>query len=212
MSLSMSRRGGRPQSFSDEQVFQTITELVVAGGMNAVSLPAIAKRVGCSHQAVTNRFATRDNLLRAYGGWYLDNLLRAEARVRSEDRGALQALIDFLAGGATDEMLGVPGLGGPAEPVKLMMEFDREPVLRDFFAPFRRQTAEWMAERIAQAQIEGDIRADSNASDVAEALMYAVSGAVVLYAFAEPEVVRERTRRATALALRPYRTPQSAST
>lgn len=179
-------------------------EIVVEKGMGGVSLPAIAKRIGYSHQAVTNRFASRDNLLRAFGRWYLDNLLQSESRYRSSGTPALSGLLDFFTGGVVDELLGVPGLGGPAEPVKLMLEFDREPVLRAFFEPIRNQTAGWVAERISEAQREGDIGADHDPLVVAETLLFAVTGAVVLHAYADAAVIHERMERAIDLALRHF--------
>lgn len=204
-SVSVRNRGGRPQSFSDEQVFRAMIEIVVENGMGGVSMPAIAKRIGYTHQAVTNRFTCRDNLLRAFGGWYLDNLLRVESRYRSSGSGALNGLLEFFSGGVVDELLDVPGLGGPAEPVKLMLEFDREPVLRAFFEATRKQTASWVAERIREAQREGDIGAEHDPLVVAETLLFAVSGAVVLHAYADASVIHERMQRAIDLALRHYR-------
>ncbi len=207
--LKTAHRGGRPKSFSDEQVFRAITELVVVAGISAVSMPAIARRIGCSHQAVTQRFSNRESMLRAYGGWYLDNLTMAEERYRTSNEPSLSGLIDFFSGGVVDEMLGVPGLGGPAEPIKLMLEFDRVPVLREVFKPSRQQTTAWITEQIEQAQREGDIEPTCDPLDVAETLLFSVSGAVVLHAFSDPAFVRQRMQRAIDLALKPYRVVRS---
>ncbi|MEZ4624401.1 MAG: TetR/AcrR family transcriptional regulator [Thermomicrobiales bacterium] len=148
------RKGGRPQSFTDEQVFQAITGIIVEHGIGAVSMPAIARRIGFSHQAVTFRFSTREKMLNAYAAWYQGSFLSVEQRLRMSGRPALDILLEFLMGGGVDAVTGVPALGGPVEPIKLMMEFDREPILRRYFAPGRSQTFEWVTELIAQAQAE----------------------------------------------------------
>ena len=199
------RKGGRPQSFTDEQVFQAITGLIVDHGIGAVSMPAIARRIGFSHQAVTFRFSTREKMLNAYAAWYQGSFLNVEQRLRLSGRPALDILHDFLMGLGADELTGIPALSGPAEPIKLMMEFDREPILRRYFAPGRSQTFDWVTELIAQAQVEGTIAPGHDPRDVSNLLLFAVSGAVVLNVWDQPESIRASMTRAIDLALAPYR-------
>lgn len=60
------REIGRPRVFSDAAIFQATRHVLEQGGYPALTLQAIAERVGCTRQALVRRFGSKNALITAY--------------------------------------------------------------------------------------------------------------------------------------------------
>jgi AcrR family transcriptional regulator len=59
------RAAGRPRVYSDETIFSAVDEVLRSEGYTALTLEAIALRVGCTRQALVRRYGSKRALLLA---------------------------------------------------------------------------------------------------------------------------------------------------
>lgn len=60
------RAAGRPRVYSDETIFAAVDEVLRIEGYVALTLEAIALRVGCTRQALVRRFGSKETLLLSF--------------------------------------------------------------------------------------------------------------------------------------------------
>ncbi len=106
------RHVGRPRVYSDAEIFGAINLTLKEGGFPALTLDAIATRVGCTRQALVRRFGSKDAMVLAY----LENMQTyVEASVRETDHEG-PAPLDTLRtrytrpAGERDDMSGDPAV------------------------------------------------------------------------------------------------------
>jgi AcrR family transcriptional regulator len=87
-----SKEIGRPRSFTDEAVFMALTEVAQENGFAGLTLAAIAKKVGCTGQALNARFDSRVGLLADYVDWSSARDIERFRAVRSRKFSPLDTL------------------------------------------------------------------------------------------------------------------------
>jgi AcrR family transcriptional regulator len=87
-----SKEIGRPRSFTDETVFQALTEVAQENGFAGLTLAAIAKKVGCTGQALNARFTSRVGLLADYVDWASARDMERFQAVRARNLSPLETL------------------------------------------------------------------------------------------------------------------------
>ena len=85
-------RTGRPRSVSDEAIYDAVSAVVTKVGPAGLTLAAVAKHVGLSAPALTQRFGTKRNLLVSYATAQANGLDELFDRVRSSSPTAIEAV------------------------------------------------------------------------------------------------------------------------
>ena len=67
-----SRDTGRPRTFSDEDAFLATADAIARLGYGRLTLEAVARRIGCTRQALVRRFGSKHALVLAYLEWVVD--------------------------------------------------------------------------------------------------------------------------------------------
>lgn len=94
---------GRPRAASDRAIFDAISEVITESGLTGLTLASVARRVGVSAPALTQRFGTKRRMLLAYA----DASSRAaadlfdDARAGSSPLAALHTALSAFAGPTT---------------------------------------------------------------------------------------------------------------
>jgi len=173
-------RAGRRKAFTDEQVFEAISSLLREGGISTVSLPAIAKRIGFTHQALTYRFETRDGLLAAYAAWLWGRTHAAQERILQEPLGPLAMVRRLFLSGAHG--------AGPGDRIEdsmsemvgfLFIELQRDPATHATFAVNQPIGEARVIQVITRGQEAGVLDPRVPATEILDALVYASIGASV---------------------------------
>ncbi|MGH2549512.1 MAG: TetR/AcrR family transcriptional regulator [Thermomicrobiales bacterium] len=201
--ISQPRRTRR-QLFSDEQVFLAITRLLIAGGIVSVSLPAIAQRIGYTHQALTYRFASRAGLLQAYSSWFWKEGRKVHLSIRESSLTPLSALrSSFLMLPDPDDMVAQES-DSPSSYASLLIEFQRDPILRKSFEDYLPKHLAFLTEGVQAAQDHGELRREYEPSEIVRVLIYAVNGAAAYNTEVPVDDPSSRMKWAFDVSIRPY--------
>lgn len=203
MATTSKSRARRRFAFSDEQVFQAITRLLVEGGIAGVSLPTIARCIGFTHQALTYRFTSRAGLMEAYAAWLWGFSHRNQESIREAAPSPLAALRSLYLLPLDSRLTGIEAEGSPAAFVFILLECNRDPVLQATLTGYLAEVEERLAGIISEAQERGDLRREEPAL-IADALLCAVTGAAVYSAGAPVDEAWVRMSQAYDVAIHPY--------
>ncbi|GGM82003.1 TetR family transcriptional regulator [Thermopolyspora flexuosa] len=88
---------GRPRSVSDEAIFEAVTAVISDVGPKGLTLAAVAKRVGLTASALTQRFGSKHGLLVAFATREAANVAGIFAKARATHLDPLTALITTLS-------------------------------------------------------------------------------------------------------------------
>lgn len=200
---SKSREIGRPRSFTDEEVFAAVTRVAQESGFAGLTLAAIAKRVGCTGQALNARFNSRVGLLVAYVNWASMRDIERFQRVRAENLSplaTLRARFRLPLSGREEE------LSGGADHVRILSliieseqypEFARE--IQKRIDVFEHQ----MTLLIREAIDAGELRVP-NPEGLSHLIMVATSGASSLWPASGQGSVVDEIARVIELLLAPH--------
>lgn len=173
-----------------DDLLQTSTALIAAGGLDALSIRAVAGRCGVSIGAVQHHFSTKSHLLMAVveaTGDELRGVLPASDSGELTDAEATQALVGVaeLLGGAVDE---APG------PIKVWLAFLAHGLADEKVAHHHRKL--WRSVESALSDLLSRVGADSGECPDRAALLVASLDGIALARAMEPErMPLERSRR-----------------
>ena len=88
---------GRPRSVSDEAIFEAVAAVITSVGPAGLTLAAVAKRVGVSAPALTQRFGSKHGLLVAFNTSEATAVSDLFAAARDEHPDPLEAVRATLA-------------------------------------------------------------------------------------------------------------------
>jgi AcrR family transcriptional regulator len=200
------RRPGRPRSFEDEDVFIITTRLLLEGGIGAVTLQAVARELGLTHQAISQRYASKSGLLTAFFEWLRGRSLAYNEAMRSPISSPLAAIRErFLLGtGAANPEDPVPELYS----IPLMLELRRDPEVLARMRSFSDQFDSRLAELLERAQAEGELRPCDSVA-LADLIFAAAIGGTIIWRMNPSGSIMELMDHYIAAALRPYLTDQA---
>ncbi len=200
------RRPGRPRSFEDEDVFVVTSQLLLEGGISAVTLQAVARELGLTHQAISQRFASKSGLLSAMYEWHSGRSQAYNEAMRGPHASPLTAIRErFLLGtGAANPDEPVPELYG----MPLMLELRRDPGV----VARMRSVADGFDTRLVElldaAQAAGELH-PCNSVALAELILAASIGGTIIWRVAPQGSIMAMMDRYIATALRPYLTDKA---
>jgi AcrR family transcriptional regulator len=198
-----SKELGRPRSFSDEDVFAAVTRVAQEQGFAGLSLAAIAKKVGCTGQALNARFGSRMGLLVAYVDWASARDVERFQHVRAQNLTPLETLrarFHLPLEGREEE------LSSGAEHVRIMSliiesneypEFARR--IRNRIEVFEHQ----LSLLIREANAVGELKVD-NPEGLSHLIMVGTSGGSTLWPAGGQGSIVEEMNRIIELLLAPY--------
>lgn len=198
-----SKELGRPRSFSDEDVFVAVTRVAQEHGFAGLSLAAIAKRIGCTGQALNARFGSRMGLLVAYVDWASARDVERFQFVRAERLSPLETLrarFHLPLEGREEE------LSSGADHIRIMSliiestefpEFARR--IRNRIEVFEHQ----LSMLIREANAAGELNVD-NPEGLAHLIMVATSGGSTLWPAGGQGSIVDEINRIIELLLAPY--------
>lgn len=99
-------RVGRPAKFSNDQILDAAAELVAEGGQGAVTISAIAARLGAPSGSIYHRYASRDLLVAHL--WmraarrFQEGYLRAAGR--ADPHAAAESAVSYVVGWSADNL------------------------------------------------------------------------------------------------------------
>jgi len=204
VSVATRRSRGRPRSFEDADAFRAATYLLLTGGIAHLTLQRVADRVGCSHQALGQRFSSREGLLNAYLDWLIAlNVSTIESVIANSP--------SPLAAARTIWMLPVdPAEVGLPEGVPhvvssiLSLQLRQDPALRDRITELYRSAPTVFLDLIRAAQEQGELRRDADPDDILEAVLVASTGAGIHWTMNPSEDLIAKIIRCRERALAPY--------
>jgi AcrR family transcriptional regulator len=203
---STRRKPGRPRAFEDEDVFVETTRLLLEGGISTVTLQRVAAAVGTSHQAISQRFASKSGLLQAYYTW-LQEQFEANNRIMTEPHDSPLATL------RARYLLGT-GVSNPERPVQelyampLMLELRRDPEV------YRRMQAvsptfnTLLVVLLNEAQAVGELRM-CDSEELAELILTASVGGTIIWRMNPVGSMMEMMDRQIRAALRPWITDKA---
>jgi AcrR family transcriptional regulator len=170
---------GRPRLFEDEQAFQQITQLLLESGMSSLTMPALAHRLGITHQSLGRRFVSKHQMLTLYVIWmhsrYEEQFQAAIANLHSPLERMWRILILPMGADITG---GEPGR--PAQWIVLNLELRRAPELTALLIGQQQVIGERLIAAIEEAVRDGLLRRCDPAV-LAELLYAATLGGAVTW-------------------------------
>jgi AcrR family transcriptional regulator len=188
------KKRGRRRTFEDIDAFQHVTNILLEGGMSAFSLPALARRVGCSHQSLSERFASRAGLLQAYRNWTNSIFRENVLEIRKQTPSPIEQVRQLLLMPLDPRIVGTDGVFAPGLWVILSLEFRREAVLVESITDGQRRLGELLRSMVEDAQQQDELR-EGDPGLIAEALLTATTGAAVLWLLRPVDEILEKMER-----------------
>lgn len=194
---------GRPRSFSDEEVFQETTKLLIEHGAAGITLADLARALGCTAPALNVRFGSRGGLLRAYFAWATRMDKDRFARSRAKHSSPMKALRHRLLQPANDELDAVLDGSSRAKLLSIFAEAQRDP---EFAALVAAQNAAFEAElatSLAAAVEAGELK-QADPKRLAHLLNVSLIGAGYLWSVNEDGTVRDEISTVLETVTAPY--------
>jgi AcrR family transcriptional regulator len=193
---------GRRRLFEDEQAFQQITRILLETGMSSLTMPALAHRLGITHQSLGNRFVSKRDMLTQYVTWmhgrYEEQFQAAIANATSPLERLWRILILPVDGRITG---GDPG--PPAHWISLNLELYRDPVLIKSLVDGQKVVRERLIAAIKEAVQDGLLH-ECDAAELSEFLYTATLGGAVSWLMLPTNSEIDLMERACFNVLRPY--------
>lgn len=170
---------GRRRTFENDQAFRIITRLLVDSGIQSVTLPAIADGLGVTHQSVSRRFISKQQLLERYADWIGDLFLKETRAIAERHTSPLEVLKDIL-------VLPMPASAIEGQSVRyatwlvLALELPREPAIAPLMTQSMGETRRMFANLVREAQARHELIA-AEPERIAGALLSATIGAALLW-------------------------------
>jgi AcrR family transcriptional regulator len=200
------RAVGRPRGFSDEDVFRATTRLLLAGGLANTTLKHVAGEIGFSHQAVAQRFETKEGLLRAYFDWMQDVISEEAAEIRERPVTTAMKLRQLLTLPINPRLFDVDTFEKQASWTLLSLELRRDPAIAPLIAAGTTAYVHVLADLVREGQERGELGA-ADPYEIAEMALVAGTGSAMQWLLNQKEPLLEKMERCIDLALRPYLTP-----
>jgi AcrR family transcriptional regulator len=184
-------RRGRRRTFEDVQVFRLTTRILVSEGLGSLTLQRIAKEIGVTHQAISNRFSSKVGLLESYASWFADMAEHDRAALREQVTSPLETARRFLVQPLNPQLFGHEKNNPNVGWIIIMLELQREPALAEMVSIQNQRTVQAIGDLLSAAQELGEV-GPCNSLRLAELALAAVSGAVVQWIFTPTGDIRER--------------------
>lgn len=201
--LMRSKEIGRPRSFTDEAVFLALTEVVQENGFAGLTLAAIAKKVGCTGQALNARFDSRIGLLVDYVDWASARDIERFRAVRSKKLSPLETLrarFKLQLEGSDEELSdGTENL----RILSLILESQQYPEFAQRIQKRIDAFEHEMTLLIREANEAGELRV-ANPEALSHLIMVATSGASTLWPASGEGTVLDEVTRVIDLLLAPH--------
>jgi AcrR family transcriptional regulator len=193
---------GRRRQFEDEQAFQQITQLLLETGMSSLTMPALARRLGVTHQSLGSRFSSKRQMLIQYVIWmhsrYEEQFQRAIANAVSPLERLWRILILPMDGRITG---GEPER--PAQWIILGLELRRAPELTEILIGQQQIIGERLVAEIRESVKTGLLH-ECNVEELSELLYTATLGGAVSWLLVRRNSDIHLMERACFHVLRPY--------
>ena len=176
MSDPTSRRPGRQQERTERStnaLLDAASELIVEGGLDALTFAAIGERAGYSRGLVTARFGNKDGLIDALIDRSVAQWGDREAAVVSEGWSGLDSLVGLLGAVRTQAQIEPAGL---RVLYALMFEAGSDPTLRERFADLHSSIRSDVEVILREGKRDESIRADLDVPREARLLVGALRG------------------------------------
>lgn len=185
---------------TDEEILAACARVVTRAGVYRFTLADVAREVGVTASAISQRFGSKRELLLALVRASAADARATFAEARAGSRSPRAALLDALAANAADFRSRDDVARGLA-----FLELDlRDPEFRRatsaYFAAFRAEVEALVREAIARGEL-----ACARPADLARAVEVAYHGSLVAWALREGGTAAESVREDAARALAPYR-------
>lgn len=168
---------GRPRSATNEEIFRAIAEVVTAVGPGGLTLAAVAKQVGLSAPALTQRFGSKRGLLLAFAASEVDGvavIFKATREAGCDPVDAIRtALVSFTEKISTREAL--------ANNLAFLQLDLTDPELREYAAGQSRALRAQITTLLEEAVARGDLAIDEPMA-LADSLYTTYCGALVTWA------------------------------
>jgi AcrR family transcriptional regulator len=171
---------GRPRQFDDEAVFAAVTALATEGGAAAITLAAVAERLGVTGPAVRARFGSKHGLLTAYAAHQptvVDEVFDRAVTESTESTGPTDAIVRALVSLAA----GVGRRTAMANSLSLLHLDVTDDELRRHAARHARQMRRRVSRLVADAITAGEL-APGDPDAIALALTTTYNGALIGWA------------------------------
>ena len=167
---------GRPRSFDESEVLDTMVKMFVRDGFDGVSISAVCRETGLSLQSLYNTFGDKANLYRRalsrYGETASDPLISA----LRETEDPVEALRDFVKG--FEAFNGLPEGGGCLFTQSLASAVGGGPCDGAIALSYARRIRKALRERAREASEAGNLAGDPDL--IADSLLSASYGAAVV--------------------------------
>lgn len=175
------REAGRPRTFSDGDAYRATMAVLVRSGHQQLTLAAVAGELGCTRQALSRRFGSKGQLLRAYLAWVIEQVENRYRIVRSaypSPLTALSARFLLLPAERPDE---VADPIGEAHLLAFFIDAGTDPELRELAVRLVHVYEANVADLVAEACAAGEL-VPCDAPLVAQLLNTATTGALLYWA------------------------------
>jgi AcrR family transcriptional regulator len=200
---SARRSVGRPRGFSDEDVFRATTRLLLTGGLANATLKHVAREVGFSHQAVAQRFSTKEGLLHAYFDWMQDVIAEEATEIQERPLATAIKLRQLLTLPINPRLFDVDTFEKQASWTLLSLELRRDPALAPLIEAGSTAYIHFLAGLVREGQARGELR-DADPYEIAEMALIAGIGSAMQWLLNQQEPLLAKMERCIDLVLRPY--------
>jgi AcrR family transcriptional regulator len=197
------RRRGRPPSFETEDAFRVASGILLSQGIGKLTLLEVARRLGTSHQALGQRFSSRDGFLNAYADWLRGIILDDIRAIIASTSSPLAAAREIAILPINPRVIGDEGPPRQAVASLLGIELQREPIIHARNLVPDVELASIFTQLVERAQAAGEL-APADPGEVFEAVFTAVTGAAILWTFQPLEDLVEKMIRCRERALAPF--------
>jgi len=202
--LGAARKRRRKHAFSDEQVFRIITKLILDEGITGVSLPAIAKHLGYSHQALTYRYVNRAGMLEHYAAWVRQRTVEAQEAVIRASATPLAAFRAVMVAGAVGYLGEAEAATDSGLMTRLFVEMQRDPDVRPLMKHIEGSGRERLVAIVAESQRLGELTDRFAPIVIVDATAYAAFGAAAVHVGEPYPAMMQRIQSAVESTLRPF--------
>jgi AcrR family transcriptional regulator len=206
-----SRAAGRPRLFTDTDIFHAVTAVIGQSGYTNLTLAAVATELGCTAPALSKRFGSRQDLVRAYLDWTHEQALERFREVRASNDSplaALRARMMLPIGSRTDE---IAGPEDSAHHASLHLAAEADPEFKLVIASRMQFFEDEFEALLADAVVAGELRS-CDTRKLAQLLFKAVVGTTQIAALRGTTEPLEHQLGATVDAVvEPYRAYQTSN-
>lgn len=197
------RTVGRPRGFSDEDVFRATTRLLLNGGLGNATLTQLASQIGYSHQAVAQRFESKERLLRAYLEWMSVGVREDAEAILRESTSSVERLKRLLTLPINPRLFDADTFEQQASWTLISLELRREPTLAPIIALQLGMYVDLLTGIVSEGQTSGELN-PGDPGEIAELAIVAGTGAAMQWLLNQQEQLLTKMERCIDLALRPF--------